>query len=294
LNLGLAPTNPPNWPFLPSAPPPPSSTWFGLPATTNAYGASNPSVAYNRQGNLALFDMQLNDGSASGIYFSTASLPEPQAPSFPVSGNPLGLTFGPLYDVDSTYYVPQPNGPPVRGSGEGISVDQTLNEGIVQSGLFDSICSQALPTEIYTVSLANGAITSFPGGGEGEIESTTYDPSTHVLAAVDECGNLILTNVVTQQHSVVSLPLGEVPTFLSSDAKNHLLLLGESVDPAYQSNNDAGSVVSVYDESGNHVKTIVGFEFYSEFLPGYLELDETNRRMFLPEFSGTQIEPARY
>jgi hypothetical protein len=266
-----------------------TNQWFGLPFPGSA---ENKDLAYNRTGNLALFDFEpLSNTSAPSLYLSTAKLPEGQALNFPPSENPIGLTFGPAYNVTTAYTVPE--GSSAAFIYGGISLDPALNIGIAEVGESNP-CGKGTPSQVSTISLANGAITTFAGGGSDGIFETTYDPGTHILAADDPCGDLILTNVVTKATTVVNVPLGQTPFFISADTKQHLILLGEGLDPTFLSNNDAGSAVGIYDEGGHLLKTVRGFEFYADNLPGNLELDQTDRMMFLPELTGTMIEPASY
>jgi hypothetical protein len=264
-----------------------SHNWF--PITSNGEVDETQDLAYSRQGDVALFALLPTATAASNptIYLATSTLPRGQSPSFPPSSNPIAFTLGTQYNATAAYH----------GTGgfesAGVVLDQSLNEGLVEVNQNDPSCSNA-PSQVSTISLTSGAVDTFNGGGHGYIDTTTYDPGTHTLAAADECGDLILTNAVSHATTTVPLPIGETPFFLSADTKHHLLLVGDAVDPAYLTNNDAGSIVYVYNDTGKYLKTITGFEFNAVDLPGYLELDESTRRMFLPELTGMMVEPATY
>jgi hypothetical protein len=271
-------------------------------------GTSSASVAYNRESDLAVWIL---NPCASGSGSCQASLASMTLPS-PAFGTPYNIV--PAYNPPALYpgQLSCANGGSAGNcwtsesfSAGNLEVDPGLNEAVLEVG------STNLPGNpsgeinncfwqghvVSTISLANGSISTFATGGLGLPTQSSYDSNTHVLVSPDDCGNLVITNVGAQTNKVLALPGGsfESPIYDVVDSVNHVILVGFELDPSFETNNAAMSLVNEYDENGNLLKSFNDVQFYTELpLPTYLQTNESTRTMYVPELTDTQIEPLRY
>jgi hypothetical protein len=281
---------------------------FALPT-----GVAGATVAYNRESNLAAWNLVVQTGTNPVV--TTQSISSMTLPS---------TTFGTLYNAMAAYYptalygVPYCTGPigascigeNFYGAGS-LEVDPGLNAAVLEVGAAEGpISDPSNPCAwhghvVSTISLANGNISTFATGGSAYPTQSSYDPNNHVLVSPDACGNLVISNVSTQTNKVI--PLGssfgsasggtvvETPVFDVVDGTNHLILLGYPLDPSFTTNNAAMSLIQEYDENGNLRKSFRDVQYdVANGLPTYLQINENTRTMFVPELTDTQIQPLTY
>jgi hypothetical protein len=272
----------------------------GMQLTTpSGYAVGN--VAYNRQSDLAvwLLACQTGSGSASGSGSSCSNAYGIASMTLP------STTLGPVYNATAAYQPPALFGGVQEGPGDysagNLEVDPGLNAAVLEAGSTIGSASNSDPCvwqghEVSLISLANGAITTFATGGLAYPLQSSYDSVNHVLVSPDACGNMVITNVQTQTNSVIPLPGSSIesPIYDVVDSVHHVILMGFELDPSFETNNAAMSLIDEYDENGNLLKSFNDVQFYNELLTSYMQIDENTRTMFVPELTGTQIEPLTY
>jgi hypothetical protein len=124
------------------------------------------------------------------------------------------------------------------------------------------------PPKIATIDVKNGKLTEFGGAscpgfaGCGSANGIAYDSATGIACTTTELdGGVEFYDVSKQTGFHVSMPNGGGQSFAGSyvvnDPTHQLFLIAQQ----FSSTSQSGSSVQVYDESGNLVESLNGFNF---------------------------------
>jgi hypothetical protein len=136
------------------------------------------------------------------------------------------------------------------------------------------------PIDIGEVDLATGKLTSFRGLGTGSVNGIAIDPNTHIACTTSEDDfSVEFYNLVKGTSKRVILPGATSQLFsggaVAVDPIHRLFLVGQE----YSSTASSGSSIHVYDEKGNLVESLDGFELPAS--PAYMALNPSQRSGFV-------------
>lgn len=119
------------------------------------------------------------------------------------------------------------------------------------------------------IDMATGKETKFNGLNEGEfgsgdVNGLAVDPNTGIAATTTELNAQVeFYNLANQNATAVQLPCtgntsqGNSGSGIAIDPVNHLFLVTDQ----FYCDGSAGSAIVIYDEQGNLIETITGFDF---------------------------------
>lgn len=223
---------------------------------------------------------------------------EPNVAAFAedISGNFVPYVFG--SDVAANTF-----GPIVKVR------DQNFTSGVPPVIAFDSkkdlaVLAQSLgsPTSVPDIGLVNlttGKFSKFTGVGLGFVNGIAVDPDTGIACTTTEIDfSVEFYNLNKKTGFSEPLPGANQQIFSGADVEfdpvHKLFLVAQPVS----STSASGSSIHVYDEHGNVVESINGFQFSNAFnvIPAHIALNPSQRTGFVdgPDQGVTEIQQFTY
>jgi len=188
-------------------------------------------------------------------------------------------TFGPVIPVEGTDVFDWNNSPAV-------TYDYGRNRAVLGGSHGCFLC----PTAIGQVDLATGVLTFHVGLGTGFVNGIAVDPNTHIACTTTEDDfSVEFYNLVKDTGKRVVLPGATSQLYsggaVAVDPIHKLFLVGQE----FSSTAASGSSIHVYDEKGNLVESLDGFDLPAS--PAYMALNPSQRSGFVivtPDLSSLQ------
>jgi len=175
-------------------------------------------------------------------------------------------TFGKVIELDPNYFS--------LGNGPQLGQYAAANEAVIAESPDDGEVGGAAPIN-FLFDLTTGKSTQFNGYnngpfGAGDVNGLATDPNTGVTATDTELNAQVEFYDMASQTAITAVQLPctsdtsqlDSGTTIAVDPVNQLFLVNE---PSNACTGSGGAIV-VYDESGNYVETIGGFQFASNVI----------------------------
>jgi hypothetical protein len=207
---------------------------------------------------------------------------------FVFSSNVAANTFGPVIKITDSDFTFA--GDPL------IALDTQTNRAVLAHATLGDPFG---PPTLALVDLATGSFTKFTGVGIGDINGLAVDPVNGIACTTTEIDfSVQFYDLAKQTGFSLFLPGANNQIFSGADVQfdpvNKLFLVAQPVSSTAPS----GSSIHVYDESGNLVESINGFNFSNAFnvVPAHIALNPSRRIGFVdgPDPGVTQIQSFTY
>lgn len=207
---------------------------------------------------------------------------------FVFSSNVAANTFGPVIKVTDPNFT--------------FAADPliALNSATNQAVLAHATLGQPFgPPSLALVDLATGGFVEFRGVGSGDVNGLAVDSETGIACATTEIDfSVQFYDLATHTGFSVVLPGANNQIFSGADVAvdpvHHVFLVAQPVSSTAPS----GSSIHVYDESGNLLESLNGFDFSNAFkvIPTHIALQPSRRRGFVdgPDPDVTEIQSFTY
>jgi len=205
-----------------------------------------------------------NQATSTDVLFAI-ELQKQDKPDLIVS-NVAANTFGKVIHLDPNYFS--------LGNGPQLGQYASANEAVIAESPDDGEVGGVAPIN-YLFDLTTGKSTQFNGYnngpfGAGDVNGLATDPNTGVTATDTELNAQVEFYDMANQTATTAVQLpctGDSSpiysgTTIAVDPVNQLFLVNE---PSNACTGSGGAIV-VYDESGNYVETIGGFQFASNVI----------------------------
>ncbi|MBC5824246.1 MAG: S8 family serine peptidase [Candidatus Eremiobacteraeota bacterium] len=208
-------------------------------------------------------------------------------------------TFGPLYDLTAQQGCN--NNSQCSEAASNVVEDPIRNTAIVGFGDAASV----LPPHFAEVNLATGKTESFHGPiilpYEPIFQVLAVDPATNKLAVINDSGfdlvtdNLSVYDLATHQNRSIHVP-GPANMCMTVDTKHHEILVSEFAPANLVEDNNALSVVLVYDENLRLLSGQEKFNYNGHQVTqsGCLQANPATRSDYTDDDRYTQIQPFTY
>ena len=184
--------------------------------------------------------------------------------SYVFSANVGANTFGPVFKVDDPVFA------------SNLSPALAMNNSTNQAVLGGSFGCFGCPTEIGMVDLTTGKLTEFPGLGIGIVNGIAVDSNTGIACTTTEDDfSVEFYDLAKQTGKIVVLPgatnQAQSGQAVAVDPIHKLFLVGQE----FSSTARSGSSIQVFDEQGNFVESLNGFDLPAS--PAYMALHPSKR-----------------
>ena len=175
--------------------------------------------------------------------------------------NVAGNTFGKVFKLDPSSFS--------LGDTPQVAQDTATNQAVIATSPDGGRVGGAAPINVL-VNLKTGKQTQFTGlnngyYGSGFVNGLAVDSTTGIAATTTELNAQVeFYNLAQETGTYAQLPCtGSTSQYnsgsgVANDSVNGLFLVTDT----YYCNGSQGSAIVVYDESGNLVETITGFQFF--------------------------------
>jgi hypothetical protein len=184
--------------------------------------------------------------------------------SYVFSANVAANTFGPVFQVTDPVF--NFDNSPV------LAIDTATNQAVLGGSNGCYGCT----TEIGMVDLATGKLTEFEGLGFGFINGIAVDSNTGIACtATEDDFSVEFYDLAKQTGIIVVLPGANDQSQSGLDVEvdpiHKLFLIGQE----FSSTAPTGSSIQVFDEQGNYVESLNGFELPAS--PAFMALHPSER-----------------
>jgi hypothetical protein len=184
--------------------------------------------------------------------------------SYVFSSNVGANTFGPVFKVNDPVF--NFSNSPV------LAMDTATNQAVLGSSNGCFGCT----TEIGLVDLTTGKLTEFEGLGFGFINGIAVDSATGIACtATEDDFSVEFYNLATQTGIIVPIPgatdQSQSGLDVEVDPIHKLFLVGQE----FSSTAPFGSSIQVFDEQGNYVESLNGFNLPAS--PAFMALNPSER-----------------
>lgn len=269
---------------------PPSATSFTLmnPVASGALGSSwSPPVL--KDGVSAIVQSAVSTGTSTAVILSGNAIGSSKIPYKVFSSNLSANTFSPAYNV-SAALPKHVNGVPFA---LGLAYDGGTHTGVVSFASLTASCGAPL---LAHVNLLSGDIKLTNGPGTGFPLDIAIDSTTHTAVYQSQCDNGLQIVHLADGTSISKTLPGTTGLYNAVDPR-HGLIAVEMVAAGGDGDNNAMSVIYIYDEHGRLLKTLERFNFFNTGLTvnaDNLQLDPVHRVGYMFGPDGFQLEPFSY
>jgi hypothetical protein len=184
--------------------------------------------------------------------------------SYLFSANVGANTFGPVVKVDDPVFA--------SNLSPALAMNNTTNQAVLGGSFGCFGCT----TEIGMVDLTTGKLTEFPGLGFGIVNGIAVDSNTGIACTTTEDDfSVEFYDLATQTGKIVVLPgatsQAQSGQAVAIDPIHKLFLVGQE----FSSTAPTGSSIQIFDEHGNFVESLNGFDLPAS--PAYMALHPSKR-----------------
>ncbi|MGH9498633.1 MAG: hypothetical protein ACRD3L_05775 [Terriglobales bacterium] len=184
--------------------------------------------------------------------------------SYVFSANVAANTFGPVIKVNDPVFD--------WNNSPALAMNNTTNQAVLGSSTGCFGCT----TEIGKVDLATGKLTQFEGLGFGIVNGIAVDSNTGIACTTTEDDfSVEFYDLAKQTGKIVVLPGASTQSqsgqAVAVDPVHKLFLVGQE----FSSTAPSGSSIQVFDEKGNFVESLNGFDLPAS--PAYMALHPSKR-----------------
>jgi len=207
---------------------------------------------------------------------------------FVFSSNVAANTFGPLIKVTDPNFT--------FASDPLIALNSQTNEAVLAHATLGQPFG---PPSLALVDLATGGFVEFRGVGTGDVNGLAVDSETGIACTTTEIDfSVQFYDLATHTGFSEFLPGANNQIFSGADVAvdpvHHVFLVAQPVSSTAPS----GSSIHVYDESGNLLESLNGFDFSNAFkvVPTHIAVNPSRRTGFVdgPDPDVTEIQSFTY
>jgi hypothetical protein len=204
------------------------------------------------------------------------------------SSNVAANTFGPLVKITDQDFT--------SGSNPGLAFNSTTNQAILGHATLGNPFG---PPQIAQVDLTTRKFKKFTGVGTGDVNGIAVDPATGIACTTTEIDFSVQFYNLKKQTGFSEILPGATNQIQSGsdvefDPVHKLFLIAQGVS----STSSSGSSIHVYDEKGNLIESLNGFNFSNvgNVIPTHIALIPSQRTGFVdgPDPGVTEIQSFTY